>query len=96
MKPDPTLIGWYYKRGEEHVGPLPVQEVARLLASGQLQPQEMLIGIAEMDGPAGSDVRYSYLDAASVVARENASAGELLRAAPHTGENRTQTATRVF
>jgi hypothetical protein len=73
MKPDRELVGWYYKRGEQHVGPLPIEEVARLLATGQLRPTDMLIEIAEMRGDAGPGVRYSYLDAASAVERDVAS-----------------------
>lgn len=71
MRPDSTLIGWYYKRGNQHVGPLPIEEVTRLLATGELSPTEMLIEIAEKEGPRGLDVCYSYVDAASAAEGRN-------------------------
>ncbi len=77
MSPDPTLIGWHYKRGQRHIGPLRIQEVAQLLSKGQLQPAEMLIEIGEMTTPTGPDVRYSYFDAASAVKRAAAMCAQL-------------------
>ena len=65
MRRGDELIGWYYKRGGQHLGPLSTEQVGRLLASGALRPTEMLVEIAE----AGGGVRYSYLDATSVAER---------------------------
>jgi len=72
MTPDPALIGWYYKRGERRFGPHSIAEVARLLSDGRLRPTDMLIEIAEVPEPGGPGVRYSYIEAASAVHREDA------------------------
>lgn len=68
MRPHSKLIGWYYTRDDEHIGPLTVTRVADLLQEGMLSPSEMLIEIAETrDRVPG--VRYDYLPAILVVER---------------------------
>jgi hypothetical protein len=82
MRPDPTLIGWYYKRGEQRIGPLPLEQVAQLLSAGRLLPTDMLIEIREQPTPEGPTVAYSYLDAASAVRNGAAGADGHRRASP--------------
>src|SRR2546421_8057311 len=69
MQPDKSLIGWYYKRDGRRIGPISLNKVQHLLATGQLQPSEMLIEIAEVNSEAGPTTKYSYVDAASAVKR---------------------------
>ena len=69
MQPDKTLIGWYYKRDGRRIGPISLDRVQHLLATGQLQPSEMLIEIAEGNSEAGPTTKYSYVNATSAVKR---------------------------
>ena len=72
MKPDASLVGWYFRRGNERVGPLPIQEIARLLRAGQLRPGDMLIEIGEAEAGA----RYSYVTAAAAVEKGRFAQGQ--------------------
>jgi hypothetical protein len=78
MIPHAHLIGWYYRRNGDHVGPLSPANVADLLSSGELQPTDMLVQIAP--APAGSDNRasYDYREAAAVAADSSSVEGSAM------------------
>ena len=79
MQPDQSLTGWYYKRDGQRIGPISLDQVGYLLATGQLEPSEMLIEIAEARCAAGPTTKYSYVDAASAATRRDAVNGETVR-----------------
>jgi len=78
MRPTATSTGWYHRRDGQRIGPLPIEEVARLLAAGELLPSDRLLEIEELKGGAGPALSFCYVEAAFAVKRSFAADGRLV------------------
>jgi GYF domain 2 len=43
MRENWTFLGWYYNYNGEQIGPFPAEEIARLVALGQLRPSDEVL-----------------------------------------------------
>ncbi len=55
MRRNWIFLGWYYYQGAERIGPVPPEEIDRLLARGRLRPSDEILKAWK---DANNQIRY--------------------------------------